>query len=384
METTVQNGPPEREPEGLTPEQIEMDRQANALDDGDDRFVIGQTPTAPADPGRIHLDLGGADELAACGYYLGRDGGEGWTTDPAKVTCPGCRTEPGWTTTPAGYVVPADLDDDPRLWTGEPIEHPMDWYFTFGHGQTHPVTGEHLLGAYVVIHGTATAAREQMVAAFGTAWCDKYSSADGAGVERFALRRIELPAAPVEPQPERRTVGPEVMTDELRQLGTRQRPDAREEMAAAKVGLVLRIGGRPVAVPDTDVPWAVNTPGEPVKALRGLLSEAISGKNRLEREEGVPVDLLMPTPDVLAALDGRPDAQLLTAPVHVLALDVTPGMLLAPDGDPWQQLVTATRSCTDPGCEVGASCVVLTVNTGDEHRSGYARTRVRIPAAVTQ
>lgn len=27
----------------------------------------------------------------------------------------------GWTTTPAGYVVPDDLDDDPRLWTGEPM-----------------------------------------------------------------------------------------------------------------------------------------------------------------------------------------------------------------------------------------------------------------------
>lgn len=34
---------------------------------------------------------------------------------------------PGWTTTPAGYLVPADLDDDPRLWTGEPVEQPMDW-----------------------------------------------------------------------------------------------------------------------------------------------------------------------------------------------------------------------------------------------------------------
>ncbi|HEX6969417.1 MAG TPA: hypothetical protein VF174_11500 [Micromonosporaceae bacterium] len=26
---------------------------------------------------------------------------------------------PGWTTTPGGYQVPADLDDDPALWTGE-------------------------------------------------------------------------------------------------------------------------------------------------------------------------------------------------------------------------------------------------------------------------
>jgi len=27
----------------------------------------------------------------------------------------------GWEQTPGGYLVPDDLDDDPRLWTGEPI-----------------------------------------------------------------------------------------------------------------------------------------------------------------------------------------------------------------------------------------------------------------------
>lgn len=41
----------------------------------------------------VHLDLGHADELAACGYYLGDNGGEDWTTDPAKVTCAGCSGE---------------------------------------------------------------------------------------------------------------------------------------------------------------------------------------------------------------------------------------------------------------------------------------------------
>lgn len=73
------------------------------------------------------------------------------------------------------------------------VEQPQDWYFTFGHGQTHRVTGEDLMGSYVVINGTFQAARQQMVSAFGTRWCDQYGSAENAGVERFSLRRIEIP-----------------------------------------------------------------------------------------------------------------------------------------------------------------------------------------------
>lgn len=73
-------------------------------------------------------------------------------------------------------------------------EPEQDWYFTFGHGQYHRVTGEHLLGAYVVIHGTYLGARQVMVSAFGTAWCDQYGTAESAGVDEFQLRRIELPA----------------------------------------------------------------------------------------------------------------------------------------------------------------------------------------------
>lgn len=81
----------------------------------------------------------------------------------------------------------------------------QDWYFTFGHGQHHRITGEHLLGAYVVIHGTYLGARQVMVSAFGTRWCDQYPSASAAGVEEFKLRRIELPGreAPVTPAEER-------------------------------------------------------------------------------------------------------------------------------------------------------------------------------------
>lgn len=85
----------------------------------------------------------------------------------------------------------------------EAADPQQDWYFTFGHGQHHRITGEHLLGAYVLINGTYTSAREQMVAAFGTRWCDQYGSAEKAGVEEFKLRRIELPTAPVTPAEER-------------------------------------------------------------------------------------------------------------------------------------------------------------------------------------
>lgn len=186
------------------------------------------------------------------------------------------------------------------------------------------------------------------------------------------------------PEPERRTVSLEVLTDELREHAVHLAvtDHARAELLAARVALVLRVNGHPVAVPDTEVPWTIGTPGEPVKALRGLLSEMISGANRLEREGGGKVDLLMPAPDVLAALDGRPDAQLLTAPVWVLAMDVTPGMLLAPEVDLEQQLVTARPSCTRPDCVYG-SCAVIVVDGSEQHQSGYARIRVCIPAAVT-
>jgi hypothetical protein len=84
------------------------------------------------------------------------------------------------------------------------VEPVQDWYFTFGHGQYHRVTGEHLLGAYVVINGTYAEARERMVDAFGTAWCDQYVDAERAGVAEYSLRRIELPEpSPVTPAEER-------------------------------------------------------------------------------------------------------------------------------------------------------------------------------------
>lgn len=318
---------------------------------------------------------------------------------------------------PATYTV--QLRSSPH--TDTRVQQPHAWYFTFGHGQTHPVTGEDLLGAYVVIHGTATAAREQMVAAFGTAWCDQYSSAEGAGVERFALRRIELPQPPVcdasccagrevpwpdalnphlpqpgytprpygqGPEPEHRTVSLELATDELRELAVRlARSDIRQEMAAAKVVVVLRFGGQPVAVPDTDVPWATGPAGEPVKALRGLLSEMIRGKNQLERDEKVPVELLMPTPDVLAALDGRPTAGFWSAPVPVTARHVQKGWLVVGySGDGMEERVEEKDpECGAADCPWPGDCTQLTI--GDDkpqHFADWTTLTVRLPCRVTR
>lgn len=76
-------------------------------------------------------------------------------------------------------------------------EPEQDWYFTFGSGHTHPVTGEGLGRRYVVLHGTADSTRHQMLAVFGKAWAFQYDQADGgrgtAGVEQFGLTEIDMP-----------------------------------------------------------------------------------------------------------------------------------------------------------------------------------------------
>lgn len=184
-----------------------------------------------------------------------------------------------------------------------------------------------------------------------------------------------------------RTVSLEVINDELRALLRDE-----TERANAHVGIVVRVDGRAVVVPDTDAPWRLVHNAWPIKILRGLLSEMISGRSRLEHEDGIATAMLMPSPDVLAALDGRPDAQLLTAPVWVLAMDIKAGMLLRStdddaDGAETLELVTAERDCDDPECIHGATCIVLTVGgheDPDVHFNGYSRVEVRIPCAVTR
>jgi hypothetical protein len=245
----------------------------------------------------------------------------------------------------------------------------------------------------------------------------RYGQGSGSGLERMS--RYELLATVAEfglierawdddpavfaetvpAEPERRTVGLEVLTDELRTAeNARRREDAREANAygvgadaadlipdTAVVGIVLHLDGEPVSVPDVDTNWAARF-RRPPDLLAALLRQA-----RFYADDHDGAELLMPTPDVLAALAGQPDARLLTAPVHVLAMDVQAGMLLHAtnddgDGAETLELVSAQRDCTDPECIHGAVCVVLAVDgyeDPDVHFNGYARLAVRIPVAVT-
>lgn len=196
-------------------------------------------------------------------------------------------------------------------------------------------------------------------------------------------------------EPERRTVSVECLTDELRAAGNavfaaRAAEFGDEPMtlpANATVAVVIRIAGTGALeeVFDTDATWR-QLPGHdnPMVVLRDLLQVVVGlhGGGLV----GIPAaELLMPTPDVLAALDGRPDAQLLTAPVHVLAMDVEPGMLLAPvDSDALHVVTGPPVPCARADCKEGASCVVVLYEGGRQHQSGYARIRVRIPVSVTR
>lgn len=287
---TVNDPAAEREPDGLTPEQIELDRAVQGLDDADDHFVIGRrsagwpgTDLAPVE--RIHFDAGHVDQRAACGYDLDRNGPEGWTTDRAKVTCPEC----------AGKLVD-----------------------------------------------------EQLV------------------------------------EPERRTVSLETLTDELR-AAEPALPDADPAKATwipdhARVGIVLRADGAFVAIVETDADWIRK------HASVALLSRMLQQAEHYAQDGGA--DLVMPGADVLAALDGRPDATFWTAPVTVRAEDVQEGWIaVGYSGPDIEEPVTAkTAQCKDPGCPWPGDCTALTI--GDEekpqHFADWTLLDVRIPCAVTR
>lgn len=66
------------------------------------------------------------------------------------------------------------------------------WYFTFGGDHTHPVTGESLRRAYVMLHGAEDSTRDAMFAVFGNRWAFQYSTAEQAGVDRYNLREVAL------------------------------------------------------------------------------------------------------------------------------------------------------------------------------------------------
>lgn len=71
---------------------------------------------------------------------------------------------------------------------------PERWWFTFGSGQTHPLTGADLMDTYVVLPGTYEEARAAMIASpFGNRWAFQYGSAELAGVGNFRLRQVPMP-----------------------------------------------------------------------------------------------------------------------------------------------------------------------------------------------
>lgn len=360
METTVQTGPPEREPDHVTPA---YGYENIVTHFGPERFEPG------------------APWLASCGFeFVGgvQDPAEAthtWTTERANVTCAACRKllapEPDgltaeqiemdrqatgldnadeWEVIPAA---PVELDDEDDIVPAPGCGHPMP------------------PGVDCCVSTQAPAEVPVCLAASRHGGiCGQPAPCDGS-------RHVE-PAPVVD---ERRTVSLETLTPALlAEEEQRRRVEAREQgvsfepiPAKAKVVVVARINGLLGGVWDTDADWMATRADLLVAMLRSASDLAADGE----------AELLMPTPDVLAALDGRPDAQLLTAPVHVLALDIDPGMVLAPLGRA-EALVSDRGPCTLVGCDEGASCVVLVVDGKRQHHGGYARTRVRIPVAVTK
>jgi hypothetical protein len=79
-----------------------------------------------------------------------------------------------------------------RAEQANPALGPGEWIFTFGVGHVHPITGESLRGCYVRIPGDYEAARAEMLARFGQAWCWQ-EPGDWDGAEN--LREIALGGA---------------------------------------------------------------------------------------------------------------------------------------------------------------------------------------------
>jgi hypothetical protein len=73
-----------------------------------------------------------------------------------------------------------------------------DWFFSFGPDHVHPQTGESLAGCVVRIHGTRESSRVAMFNAFGPHWSWQSSTAAEAGVMKFKMREIPMPAEPFE------------------------------------------------------------------------------------------------------------------------------------------------------------------------------------------
>lgn len=335
----------------------------------------------------IHYDLDTIEERAACGYDLGVQGPDGWSTNPALVTCPQCATT----------LVDGQLAEPKRQFCRKGIHTAIPAVtltFDGGARRLH-WCAEHAADADGYRDSSDQADRASAVPE-RTDWAAMSDDELEGRIRSAFYGAAEFPelAPPIGPAPaaEHRTIGLEVLTDELRALAIRlAHSDIREEMAAAKVAIVVRRDGEIVAPPDTDAPWLTAKHGdEPVYVLRGLLSEMISGAARLRRE-GVNAELLMPGADVLAALSGQPVGGY-TAAVPSSYGVVQAGWYVGvetrlgdgSEGLEWL-LVEDRASCSDPGCVVAdgvaKDCNVVTVRgRGVQHLKTWWPVYVRIPA----
>jgi hypothetical protein len=207
------------------------------------------------------------------------------------------------------------------------------------------------------------------------------------------------PIGPVPPPAEHRTVSLEILTDDLRWAeNARRRDDAFEASklrvdgelekpvllpAAARVGIVLRVDGEPVLVPETDAQWLSRRQAPDV--LAAMLRQA---RHYADDHDGA--ELLMPTPDVLAALSGQPVGGF-TATVPSRWGVVQPDWLVlidtmaAEERDSVWLLVEDRVECTRPDCTVAQgtswACAVTTIRgRGVQHLNAFNPCSVRIPA----
>lgn len=179
-------------------------------------------------------------------------------------------------------------------------------------------------------------------------------------------------------QPER-TVTVEVLTPALlAEEEQRRRVEAREQgvsfepiPANAKVAIVARVGGHLGGVWDTDADWMCTRADLLVAMLRSASDLAADGE----------AELLMPTPDVLAALDGRPDATYWTAPMGLRADQLRRGMLV--DDFTFvgrRELVREVTDCDADDCVWGDSCTVVVVDGSEAvHFADWNPFVARIP-----
>lgn len=72
-------------------------------------------------------------------------------------------------------------------------ETEQEWFFTFGFGHVHPVTGESLANCYTTIMGDVNTTRALMAEKFGNKWAFQYPSREAAGVEKYNLKYVEYP-----------------------------------------------------------------------------------------------------------------------------------------------------------------------------------------------